>query len=445
MMVSETRESVESVEHILSAPEYLRLTANMREKISYSVGVMAYNEEANIERTLRALLQQKSEYTHLSEIIVVASGCTDRTVPLVQGLQATEPRIQLIIQERREGKASAINLFLEQVSSSIVVLVGADIIPEQNTLEQLCFHFYDSTVGMVGAHPVPVNDQKTFIGYAVHLLWNLHDRVARHHPKLGEVIAFRKVISQIPADSAVDEISIQALIAQQELRLVYEPKAVVYNKGPMTVSDFLKQRRRIHAGHLRVHAQTQYAASTMDVGNIVPEVWASLVETISSPRQMMWTLGTIALESIARMQGQYDVWRRHSHHVWQAVASTKVLEDEQRKLRRVYTTQSVVVFQFGYQAPHATILHGGRDTRFMQHTLKKLLPIARHSLRPGDILNINGPNTMVGIFTTDRAGIEKIASRLQKLMEQQVIDLGSRAGIKLNVTYHTVSFGQGTN
>jgi len=49
--------------------------------LSYSVGVMAYNEEANIQQTLTALLAQESKYTRLSEVIVVASGCTDQTSP----------------------------------------------------------------------------------------------------------------------------------------------------------------------------------------------------------------------------------------------------------------------------------------------------------------------------------------------------------------------------
>ena len=70
-------------------------------------------------------------------------------------------------------------------------------------------------------------------------------------PKLGEIVAFRNVIPRIPLDTAVDELSIQALITQLGYQLVYEPEAVVYNRGPATVGDFLRQRRRIYAGHLR--------------------------------------------------------------------------------------------------------------------------------------------------------------------------------------------------
>src|SRR2546421_109789 len=81
--------------------------------ILYSVGVMAYNEEANIRRTLHAILEQSSQKTCAAEVIVVASGCTDNTVPIVQEMMQQDSRIALLVQVRREGKASAINLFLQ--------------------------------------------------------------------------------------------------------------------------------------------------------------------------------------------------------------------------------------------------------------------------------------------------------------------------------------------
>ncbi len=51
----------------------------MDEKIRCSVGITAYNEEANIGRLLQAILDQRLYEVEICEIIVVASGCTDRT------------------------------------------------------------------------------------------------------------------------------------------------------------------------------------------------------------------------------------------------------------------------------------------------------------------------------------------------------------------------------
>src|SRR5579859_5971369 len=270
------------------------------EYVGCSVGIMAHNEEANIGHSIQAALEQQSPVVRIEEVIVVASGCTDRTVPIVAEIALQEPRVRLCIQEKREGKASAINLFLKQAISPVVVLIGADVIPEVSALEYLCTPLKEPKVGMVGGRPVPVNDPATFMGHAVHLLWRLHDHLSRVQPKLGEVIAFRNVISGIPTDSPVDEISIQALISQLGYQLIYEPDCVVYNKGPLTIRDFLKQRRRIHAGHLRVRDQQNYEAVTIKTSPIIRELIACRDFTLATPRQILWTLGTVMLEGFAR-------------------------------------------------------------------------------------------------------------------------------------------------
>jgi hypothetical protein len=265
--------------------------------------------------------------------------------------------------------------------------------------------------------------------------------MARRSPKLGEVIAFRNVVQRIPVDTAVDEISIQAVVAQQRLRLVYDPDAIVYNKGPMTVRDFLKQRRRIHAGHVKIRTQENYEASTMKVGPIVREIVTCASYTIRGPRAFIWTLGTIALEGLARSQGQYDVMNKHSHHIWQAVASTKMLEDEQRKLRRIAKGQSVITFQVKRESVSGTGLHDLADTRTIRASLYKLLPSLRKYVRKDDLLSLHGNNVLVAVLQTEHSGADLVAQRLVKLIEAQA-GRHTRGRIPLQITYHTVSFAR---
>ena len=125
----------------------------------------------------------------------------------------------------------------------------------------------------------------------------------------------------IPLDTAVDELSIQGLVAHLGYRLVYEPDAVVYNRGPTTVGDFLRQRRRIYAGHLRIRDQQSYSAPTMNAWPILRALGGS--GSFSTPRAATWSVGTIALELIARALGHYDVMRRRQQHVWEISATTK--------------------------------------------------------------------------------------------------------------------------
>ena len=75
--------------------------------IRCTVGVTAYNEEANIGRLLQAIIDQKLYEVEIADIIVIASGCTDGTEAIVRQFMVKDPRIQLYTQEKREGKTSA--------------------------------------------------------------------------------------------------------------------------------------------------------------------------------------------------------------------------------------------------------------------------------------------------------------------------------------------------
>ena len=125
--------------------------------IRCSVGITAHNEQANIGKLLDAMIRQKLSQVAISEIIVVASGCTDRTVQIVEEHAARDLRIKLFAQENREGKTSAINVFLQNAKEDICVLESGDTLPGENSIENLVKLFENPRVGMNGAQKVPVN------------------------------------------------------------------------------------------------------------------------------------------------------------------------------------------------------------------------------------------------------------------------------------------------
>lgn len=289
------------------------------------VALMAYNEEGNIGRLLEALCAQRLDRVVIDEIIVVASGCTDRTEEIVRQFCARDFRVKLLTQRQREGKASAVNFLLRNTTSEVVVLQSADTLPEADTIEHLVTPFEDPQVGMTGGHPVPTNDPHTFMGYVAHLLWRLHHRISLRRPKMGELIAFRNIFRQIPYDSAVDEASIEPLILGQGLKLRYVPEAIVYNHGPETISDFFKQRRRIYAGHLYVKDTLGYKVATMSGWRIL---LFFLQEWEWDWRYFLWGPAAIVLEACARLRGLYDykVWKRKPF-VWAVAETTKELAE----------------------------------------------------------------------------------------------------------------------
>ena len=290
--------------------------------IACSVGIMAHNEEGNIGNLLDALVSQQTKKVTLSEIIVVASGCTDNTEAIIKAWSLREGRIRLVVQARREGKASAVNEFLRQARERVVVCCSADVIPEPDAIEKILGPFADPEVGMTTSHPMPVNDPETFMGFAAHLLWGLHHKLNQRGFKAGEMIAFRKIFERIPFQTAVDEASVEPVIRGQGYQAVYVGSAIVHNKGPETLKDFLSQRRRIYAGHLAVRDTLGYSVNTMNGIRILGLVLRGLDWR---PRHFVWAWAVAALEVYGRFLGRRDYKQQRDHTVWEIAKTTKQL------------------------------------------------------------------------------------------------------------------------
>jgi biofilm PGA synthesis N-glycosyltransferase PgaC len=401
-----------------SAPDFshIKLAGSDAPPIVCSVGIMAYNEATNIANAIASILRQPLAQGSIAEVIVVASGCTDDTVPIVADLARKETRVRLIVQQRREGKASAINQFLRAAHSPILVMASADVVLKEGTLDALLAHFQDPTIGMVGAHPIPINDERTFLGATVHLLWRLHDQIARSSPKLGEVVAFRNVVPSIPLDTPVDEISIQAVITQLGYRLIYEPRAIVYNRGPSTIADFLRQRRRIYAGHLLIQQQQGYAASTMSVSRVVGALAAS--RPLTSPRAAVYTLGAVGIETFARAMGAYDYARRRPQHIWAMATTTKAHIGEAGEPRY----QSVLVFRIIDFHLH-TLELGARDS---QSLVQQVAQRIKQQMAEATILSAERSGTIVVLLPRDRDGAQEAAGSMTAAVESAPLRSGGR-------------------
>ena len=292
-----------------------------QDKIRCSVGITAYNEEANIGRLLQAVIDQRLFEVQITDIHVVASGCTDRTEEIVRAFMEQDPRIQLHVQEKREGKTSAINVFLAHAAEKVCVLESGDTLPREDTLEKMVRMFRDPAVGMTGAQKVAVNTPDHVVGVLSHLRLQMEHQLCLEIPRLGELIAFRKVFDQIPPDIAMDEAFVEALIIRRGMQVRYAPDAVVYNMGPETVTDFVTQRRRNYAGHLYLKDKYGYRVSSLENKRVVrialQEVWGAV--------RLVTTLGVLAiLEIYSRILGAWDYRvRKKKHVVWDMAWTTK--------------------------------------------------------------------------------------------------------------------------
>ncbi len=296
----------------------------MKKRLTCSVGVIVYNEADNIEKLLRSLCSQETSIAEIKEIIVVSSACTDGTDDIVRAFN--DPRVQLISESERRGKSAAINKFIHHATGEILIVESGDTLPAKSTVEKMVRTFLDPKVGMVGGRPVPENSLSSFVGYSVNLLWKLHHRMAMVSPKLGEMIAFRNFITKIPDRSAVDEASIEAIVLAKGYKLKYIPDAIIHNKGPETLSDFIKQRRRIATGHLWLKKVQNYSVVSQDSGLLIK---LALRELCDHPHRAFHLGGTILLEVYCRFLGWLDfVVLKKNPFTWEIARTTKKLDKQ---------------------------------------------------------------------------------------------------------------------
>lgn len=297
--------------------------------MNVSILVPAHNEAGNIENLLDSLLAQETREARVTEIIVVASGCTDNTADLSRRIARGRPGMHVVVQERRAGKVAAINEYLHvrDRRAEIIVVSSADLRVAPDVVEQIVKCFKENPkVGMVGAHPVPDNEPSSIASRMVRVLWELHHEIALETPKMGELIAFRaSLVDRVSELSVVDEASVEDIILSKGYTLAYLPNAIVTNHGPEELDEYFEQRRRIARGHYWLSFAFGYDVATMGGGRLARTALDVFKKQDGAGKQAL--VAAVAVEVAARAAGFFDariVGGRH--RTWRSLTSTKKLK-----------------------------------------------------------------------------------------------------------------------
>jgi biofilm PGA synthesis N-glycosyltransferase PgaC len=298
-----------------------------------SIGVCCYNEEKNIANLLENLINHQKLQPE-SEILVVCSGCTDSTEQIVREYGDRDSRIELIIEEERKGKASALNKILERYNGEYLFLIPGDVLPAKYCLPLLLDLLASShEIGVACAKAVPVNGEIGFIGYLSHLMWRMHHRTLSYLDDLtlnthvtGELMVMRRIIQRIPIDVINEDAYIGLVATSKNFRARYCDDAVVFLKAPSNILDFIKQRRRVIYGHYRIKALTGRSSRTLesmvtsDPNNTMKIVASEIREFPKDTLKFMLALG---LEGAANFLAMIDLLLKREHILWSRVDSTK--------------------------------------------------------------------------------------------------------------------------
>lgn len=285
------------------------------------IGIPAFNEEQNIGMLLDFLIKDAPE--EIKAIYVVSSGSTDRTDEIVISRQGKDSRIHLISEPVRKGKASAMNTLLSKAKDyKAIVCIDADHLPAPNTIKLLIESLKNNKLGAVSARLVPVNDMNKLTGFCVHLTYNLHHLISLNAPKIsGECMAFRTgVIREIMPTVVNEDVYTQMLFLNKGYEIGYCSEAKVLLKGPLTVREFFRQRRRIFAGHHQIRYLFGRVASTMKWPG-----WKVIFRAcpIDGVKAKFYLLVFIALQGFALLISIWDFLTGKVPYKWPIIEGTK--------------------------------------------------------------------------------------------------------------------------
>lgn len=225
-------------------------------RVTVTVGISAYNEEANVAQLLVQVLRQKQDGFDLEKVILISDGSIDRTVARAGSVVSS--KIEILSHKKRVGKAVRLNELFKRAKSDIIVVLDCDIrLGSEDAFARLVKKFNETkSIGMVGALAVPF-DGVTLTQRAINLTCYAYLEAAlnlRNGNNLfsvsGRMLAYRRELARkivIPAGMiGIDAYTYFSCLKEGfEFKLVRSCK--VYYRTPMTLREHISQNTRFIA------------------------------------------------------------------------------------------------------------------------------------------------------------------------------------------------------
>jgi cellulose synthase/poly-beta-1,6-N-acetylglucosamine synthase-like glycosyltransferase len=223
---------------------------------SVTVVMAAHNEEERIVPRLENLLSSKFPEDRLN-IVVVSDGSTDSTVGKIRSLN--HPRITVLVQPQRSGKAQCLNIGLAAATGEIVVLGDVRQRFDAETIAELVAHFADPTIGAVSGS-LEIENAATAIGGGVDAYWRLEKFLRLAESRFdssigctGAVYAIRRALfKELPPDTLLDDVVVPMQIAVQNYRVIFEPRAKAFDPQSLEPDREKIRKQRTLAGNYQM-------------------------------------------------------------------------------------------------------------------------------------------------------------------------------------------------
>ena len=221
-----------------------------------TVVLAVYNEAGRILTKLQNLLNSDYPKEQL-DVVVVSDGSTDATVERICSLN--EPRVRLLAQPQRCGKAHCLNVALAAAGGEIIVFADTRQHFAPQTVAKLASHFSQPEIGGVSG-ALEIEPAGSHVGEGIDAYWHVEKLLRCSESRWdscigcsGAVYAIRRdLFKKLPSDTLLDDVVIPMQIAVAGYHIAFEPEAGAYDPQTLEPDRETIRKRRTLAGNYQM-------------------------------------------------------------------------------------------------------------------------------------------------------------------------------------------------
>src|SRR6516162_1438547 len=222
----------------------------------FSVVLAVHDECSRIRSRLDEIVALIATTRSLAEVIVVANGCSDDTAALARAHPS--PLVRVIELTENAGKAHALTCGYEAAKGELLVFADARQRWAADSLQRLLENFASSEVGAVSGELVIEAASGVLAG--VGLYWRYEKWLRRNEGRLhstvgvsGSICAVRRELFRpIPRGVLLDDLYWPLQVAMQGRRVVYDQRAMAYDRLPRHLAGEFRRKVRTLSGNLQL-------------------------------------------------------------------------------------------------------------------------------------------------------------------------------------------------
>jgi len=223
-----------------------------------SVVMVVRNEEKIVGSKLQNLLSMDYPADRL-EIVVVSDGSSDGTEQILQDY-ARDARIQAVLNQLPQGKASGLNDAWEIAQGELVVFTDARQIIEPSAVRLLAENFADPDVGCVSGELMLGDPQSGESGKGLGLYWQIEKRIRELESASGSVVgatgalyaARRELLTSVPAGTILDDVYLPMQIVRQGKRVIFDERARAWDTPDLGAEREFSRKVRTLSGNYQL-------------------------------------------------------------------------------------------------------------------------------------------------------------------------------------------------